>query len=705
MASPADRMFLVSGVCCSAEEAVLCKRLDQSLGVGSYRFDLLTGELLVQKTGPSDAAIRATVHNAGFRAQREGDGGDVREPWWRLHPESVSAGVSGLLFLGSAAADAMGVPPAAVHAGLAAALASGGWHVFRRAWRAIRASTLDMNVLMSVAAAGAVLLGKWYEGAAVLLLYTVSLMLESFGNARTRRALRALTDVTPALATVLKHDKELRTPAADVSPGDQVLIRPGEAIPLDGIVLEGTSALNASMMTGESTPREVAGGDEVLAGTINGAGSLRIRVTRPLRETTLARMVRFAEEARQHRAPFQIAIDRFARVYTPAVLALAAAVAVVPPIILQEPFTSWFYRSLVLLVVACPCALVIATPITVISALTNAARRGIFIKGGKYLEIIAGLKAVAFDKTGTLTTGKPVVTDILSVNHHPADSLLPLIAAIERRSEHHLAGAILAEADRRSIAYRGIDVDRFESLPGLGVKAAIEGVPYFIGNLRMCNMQGARSGAVEHAFRALVAGGKTAIVFGRESEPMCILATKDALRPQAGPMVALMRKLGIRHMEMLSGDHAVAADDVGASLGFDAVGAGLLPDGKVEAMRSLVDRFGTAAMVGDGINDAQALATASVGIAMGGVGAGVALEQADIVLMSDDLLNLPALVRLGRQVMRLVRQNVAFALGLKLLFVLLGIAGIATLWTAVLADDGAALLVIVNGLRMLSYDK
>ena len=413
-------------------------------------------------------------------------------------------------------------------------------------------------------------------------------------------------------------------------------------------------------------------------------------------------MVHLVEQAQLKRAPIQHTVDKFARIYTPVVLIIALGVAVIPPLFLQLSFGEWFYRSLVLLVIACPCALVISTPVTIVSALTRAARLGILIKGGRQIEMLANVRAVAFDKTGTLTYGAPRVTDIVPVNSVSRQSALQIAAALEHRSEHPVASAITMEAVRNSVEYVQIAVKEFEALPGRGVKATIDGAEYFLGNHQLCEDRKFCSPVVEQTLKQLESEGKTAIVLGKEREAICVFAVNDAVRGRSTHAVNALKRLGVKHLWLLSGDQATSVQRLSSEVGIEEHQAALLPQQKIEIIEELKSRYGTVAMVGDGINDAPALAASSVGIAMGVTGADIALETADVVLMGDDLLRLPKLLQLSRKTMAIVRQNIAIALALKVLFLVLTVAGVANLWMAVLADDGAALIVIVNGLRALS---
>ncbi|MEK9136233.1 MAG: heavy metal translocating P-type ATPase, partial [Bacteroidota bacterium] len=486
-------------------------------------------------------------------------------------------------------------------------------------------------------------------------------------------------------------------------PGQTLVIRPGERVPIDGIVKEGRSFVDQSVITGESIPVSKSPGDHVYAGSINTRGSLHINATSRHEDTALARIVHLVEEAQLKRAPVQTLVERFARIYTPTILALAVVVAILPPLVLDASFGTWFYRALVLLVIACPCALVISTPVTIVSALTKGARLGILIKGGRQIETLSKIRAMAFDKTGTLTLGQPRVTDIVPLNSLPRERLLQIIAALEHRSEHPLASAVLTQAVHDAVGYDQLQVESFEALPGLGVRATIDGEEYFLGNHQLCEDRGFCSPEVERILQALESDGKTAIVLGRERQALCILAVRDMARIQSKSAINRLRDLGVHRVTLLSGDHETSARQLAEEVGIPEYQAGLLPQRKIEVVQEMKRQHGVVAMVGDGINDAPALAAASVGIAMGVNGSDAVLETADVVLMGDDLSKLPTLIGLSRKAMSIVKQNILIALSMKLLFLILSIGGVASLWMAVLADDGAALVVILNGLRVLSF--
>ncbi|MFN0157242.1 MAG: heavy metal translocating P-type ATPase [Bacteroidota bacterium] len=698
-----ERTYFVSGVCCSTEEVVMRKQLDARVGKDRYSFNPVTSELRVAESVDANTVI-STLRLAGFNGRSRNEL-EREQTFWERHGQAITTGVAALLALAGIVLEQVSLAPVLSRIMLLAAIAVGGWRVFLKAYISVKTRSLDMNFLMSVAVIGALAIDKWSEGAAVIVLFSVSLMLESYSAARTRRAIQSLMALSPTEACVLKNGIETVVPAREVAPGDIVIIRPGEKVPLDGIVTEGRSHVDQSAITGESTPVAKSQGATVFAGSINANGMLQVRVTAQYEETTLARIVHLVEDAQQQRAPVQLFVDRFARIYSPALLVLAVLVAIVPPLFMGQPFSEWIYRALVLLVIACPCALVISTPVTIVSAVTNATRRGVLIKGGKHLETLSQVKAIAFDKTGTLSEGRPRVTDVILLNSLTRDQVLKIIAAMEQYSEHHVAAAVLSEAARHSIEFSDLRVEGFEALPGRGIRGEINGANYLLGNHELIEEMGQCSSKTEEVLEVLTQQGRTAIILGNAIEPLAVIGIADAAREQSKDVLAELDRIGIKHIVMLTGDHEISAQHLAGKVGIENVSANLLPADKVKVVEELKRRHGTVAMVGDGVNDAPALAAASVGIAMGVNGTDAALETADVVLMSDDLGKLPFLFGLSRETMKIIRQNIAIALSLKLIFLFLTVTGIATLWMAVLADDGAALIVILNSLRALSFSE
>jgi len=615
-------------------------------------------------------------------------------PWFRERRALLTL-LSGALVVAGFVAGA--VAPAASLWLFAAAMVAGGVYVGRAAFFSVRARQVDMNVLMTLAALGAAAIGQWSEAGLVVFLFGLGTWLQVATLERTRRAITGLMALTPPEAVVLRGGAEVTVPATDIAAGDIVLIRPGERAAVDGVVLEGNAAANQAPVTGESHPVAKAPGDQVFAGSIVEGGALRIRATSGAADNTIAKIVHLVEEAQAQRAPAESIVDRFAARYTPIVVALAAAVAFVPPL-LGASFDTWFYRGLALLIISCPCALVISTPVSILAALARATRNGVLIKGGVYLEQMAKLGAVAFDKTGTLTAGRPQVTDVVGLRETPQGRVLEIAASLERLSEHPLARAIVEHASGAHPA-PAPEVERFRAIPGAGVRAEIEGRLFFVGRPELLGIQ-AGDDALQATVTRLEREGKTAIAIGDEDGALGVIAVSDPLRGGAPAAIAALRQIGVTHVVMLTGDNPETAAVVGAQAGIDDVRAGLLPAQKVAAVAELRDRYGAVAMVGDGVNDAPALAAATLGIAMGAAGADAALETADIALMGDDLCAVPDTIRLARRTTRVIWQNIVFSLVVKALFLVLAPLGLVSLWLAVFADMGTSLLVTANGLRL-----
>jgi len=583
---------------------------------------------------------------------------------------------------------------------------SGGVLVFPQALSAVRHLKLDMNVLMTVAVAGAWLIGEHAEAASVIFLFALSELLETLSANRARRAIQSLLELTPEEANVLQPDgSTLSTPVAEVKVDDIVLVRSGERVPLDGMVNSGASAINQAPITGESMPVDKKKGDMVFAGTINGSGSLQVRVSKLSGESTLAGITRLVEQAQEQKAPTQRFVDRFAEIYTPAVFVLALLVALVPLLSAGGEWMAWAYRALALLVIACPCALVIATPVSIVSGLTALARRGVLIKGGAYLEAVGRLRALAVDKTGTITQGKPRVTSVLPLTNLSEEEVLARSAAIDCHSTHPLAVAVVAEAKERGVTFEA--ALNYESLSGRGAQGMIGGHPHFIGNHKLAHGLGVCSPELEDRLATIEARGESLAVVGHmphegcEGEALGILSIGDTIRNEAPDAVKLLHASGIEKIIMLSGDNQRTASAIAAKTGIDEALGDLMPEDKVEKVRALIQQYQHVGMVGDGVNDAPALAMASVGIAMGAAGSDTAIETADIALMNDDLSRLAEAISLGKRTLRVIQFNVGFALVVKAVFLVLALFGHTSLWLAILADTGATLLVIANALRLL----
>jgi Cd2+/Zn2+-exporting ATPase len=557
---------------------------------------------------------------------------------------------------------------------------------------------------MAIAVAGAVGLGDYAEAAAVIFLFAVAEWLEGRTLDRARSAIRALMDLTPPDALVRDATGERRVPVDTVAVGAILIVRPGEKIPLDGEVVAGESAVNQAPITGESLPIDKEAGDALYAGTINGRGALEMRVTRLRGDTTLARIIHLVERAQAQRAPAQALVERFARVYTPAVIVLAAAVALLPPLVAGGAWQTWIYRALVLLVVSCPCALVISTPVSIVAALAGAARKGVLIKGGAYLERTSRVRCVAFDKTGTLTRGTPEVVDVLALGSRDgaADAVVSLAASIEQRSSHPIAQAIVDHAAAAHIA--ATPASNVASLSGRGAEGDVDGARVLLGNHRLFEERQLCSSVIHAHLERAAAAGRTPVLVARDGQPVGIITVADRPREAGRDAVDLLRRNGVEAIVMLTGDSRSTATAIAAELGVDDVRADLLPEDKVAAIEDLRRTYGSVAMVGDGVNDAPALATADIGIVMGAAGSDAALETADVALMADELLKIPYTFRLSRKTVRNIRANLAISLVMKAAFLVAAVAGVATLWMAVVADAGASVIVIANALRLLRAD-
>jgi Cd2+/Zn2+-exporting ATPase len=692
--------YCVDGLCCAEEESLIRKKLTSLDGIQELHFNLVTRTLTVAHTCSGDAIVLA-LKSAGF-ASRPAHLPPPEEPFLVRNRLLIETLTGGALLATGIILNIVTPGGTAAHLLFLLATALTGWRVAWKALRSLGMLQLDMNILMTVAAISAIAIGREEEGAAVMVLFSVSLLLEAMSTARSRRSLHALINLSPAEASVIRAGAEHVVDVRTVRPGEQILIRPGERIPLDGRVSSGISSVDQSPITGESLPVAKQSGDVVFAGSINGMGSMQVEVIRAHDATALAGIVRMVNAAIDSRAPIQRTVDTFARYYTPAVFCAALLVASLPPLLFGLPFSEWFYKSLILLVIACPCALVISTPVTIVNAISAAARRGVLVKGGERLEALSGIRAMAFDKTGTLTEGRPVVTDIIAFDPISSDQLLAITAAIEWRSEHPLAAAVIAKAREEGVQFENPHPESFESLPGKGLRARINEKEYFVGNHALVEEMGRCSPGLEALLRRLESDSKTSIVVGDSASILGVVAVADRMRSQAAPAMHELRAAGIRKLILITGDNQEVAGRIGAELGLDEVHAEVFPGGKVREVASLQQQHGSIAMVGDGINDAPALATAAIGIAMGAGGTDVAAETADIVLMSDDLLKIPYLIRLSRKAIGIIRQNIAIALTTKLLFIVLGLLGVSSLWMAVFADDGATLLVILNGLRLFN---
>ena len=692
-------VFLIAQMDCPTEEALIRKKLSAMSTVQSVQFNLMQRLLTVDHAPRQREAVAQAIRSLGFTAERP-------ESEQSTGGAAVAATKSSWpLALACAAAVASEIASFASLPGwLAASLAvlaviTGGLGTYKKGWVAIRNGNLNINALMSIAVTGALLLGQWPEAAMVMVLFSIAELIEAKSLDRARNAVQKLMQLAPERATVQQSDGTwVEVDAKLVLVNAVVRVKPGERIGLDGVVTAGRSAVNQAPITGESLPVDKAPGDAVFAGTINESGSIDYRVTAIAADTTLARIIHAVSEAQGSKAPTQRFVDQFARVYTPVVFALAVAVAVLPPLLLGGSWHDWIYKALVLLVIACPCALVISTPVTIVSGLTAAARKGILIKGGSYLEKGRELTWLALDKPGTITHGTPAQTDFEALDGVDAARSRQLAASLAGRSDHPVSQALARSADTDNIAH--LQVGEFEALPGRGVQGKIEGKLYALGNHRLAEERGRCSSSLEARLDTLEREGKTVVLLIDETRVLALFAVADTVKDTSRSAIRDLHALGIRTV-MLSGDNSHTATAIANAVGIDEARGDQLPEDKWTAVATLAAEGAVVGMVGDGINDAPALARANIGFAMGAMGADTAIETADVALMDDDLRKIPAFVRLSKATHAVLVQNITLALGIKAVFFVLALTGAGTLWMAVLADVGASLLVVANGLRLL----
>ncbi|WP_449123899.1 heavy metal translocating P-type ATPase [Pseudomonas viridiflava] len=700
--------FRIGQMCCPSEQTMIEGKLAKMSGIQKLEFNMMNRTMAVWHDLPDTSGIEAAVLSLGMQAEpltananaTRADTPEVLPPaeshkstWWPLALAGVAAvGAEVLHFTNSA--------PEWVVAVIALfSIVLCGPTTYKKGLISIKHLNLNINALMSIAVTGAVLIGQWPEAAMVMFLFTVAEMVEAKSLDRARNAIKGLMDLTPERATVRQSSGSwLEVDVKTIELGALVRVRPGERIGLDGTVSSGNSTVNQAPITGESLPIEKNVDDPVYGGSVNESGSFEYRVTAEANNTTLARIIHAVEEAQSTRAPTQRFVDKFAKIYTPGVFFFAVAVAVFPPLFMGGLWTDWIYRALVLLVVACPCALVISTPVSIVSGLAAAARKGILVKGGVYLEIGAKLSFVALDKTGTITHGKPVQTDYIAVSETVQADPQIVAASLGARSDHPVSQAIAK--------YEGLDastllqVESFEALPGRGVKGIIEGQLFYLGNHRLIQELGLGTSQLDESLTSLERQGKTVVALTSASQVFALFAVADTVKDSSQTAIKELHALGIKTM-MLTGDNSHTADAIAKRVGIDEALGNLLPADKLSAIGELQSRKHVVGMVGDGINDAPALAKSQIGFAMAAAGTGTAIETADVALMDDDLRKIPAFIRLSRQTAAILKQNIFFALGIKAIFLVFTLMGLATMWMAVFADVGVSLLVVLNGLRLL----
>ncbi|MGX5791431.1 heavy metal translocating P-type ATPase [Staphylococcus equorum] len=562
----------------------------------------------------------------------------------------------------------------------------------------------DMRTLMTIAVIGGVIIGEWAEVSVVVILFSISESLERFSMDRARASITSLMDVAPNKALIKRNNQEMTVYVDDIVVGDIMIVKPGQKIAMDGIIIDGYSSINQAAITGESVPVEKYKDDDVFAGTLNEEGFLEVKITKRVEDTTLSKIIHLVEEAQAERAPSQAFVDKFAKYYTPVIIAIAAMVAVLPSLFFEASWDKWIYQGLAVLVVGCPCALVISTPIAIVSAIGNAAKKGVLVKGGIYLEEIGALKAIAFDKTGTLTKGVPVVTDFKVINNRvDGREIMSIITALEHRSQHPLASAIMSKANTEHISYSDIIVEDFSSITGKGIKGRIDGRMTYVGNSKMFSelLTANNENKLRNLIFSLQEQGKTVMLAGTDKGVEAIIAVADEVRETSQQALHKIHQVSIVNTVMLTGDNQNTAGAIGNQVGVTDIKAELLPEDKLKVIKQLKSKYKHVAMVGDGVNDAPALAASTVGVAMGGAGMDVALETADVVLMGDDLNKLPFTIKLSRKTLNIIKANITFAIIIKIIALLLVIPGWLTLWIAILSDMGATLLVALNGMRLM----
>lgn len=694
----------VAGLDCPAEEKLIRQQLLKISEIEKMDFNFLTQEITIHHRLPQSDLLQKNIESLGMSVIIKENASthpenkrDNQPSWWLVGLGGTLALTAELVAIIVSTEQSLWVLGLSL-----AAMISSGLPTFKKGWLALRTKTMNIHSLMMIAIIGAILIGEWPEAAMVTVLFALAERIERYSLDKARLAIQKLMEFAPYEATVqIENGNWQKLSVSQVTIGAIVLVKPGERIPLDGEIISGKSSVNQAPITGESMPITKQPGDLVYAGTLNERGSFQFKVTKASGDTLLARIGKTVEQAQAQRAPTQRFVDQFAKYYTPFMVLFALGVAIMPPLVWSVPFYLWVYKALTLLVIACPCALVISTPVTVVSGLAAAAKHGLLIKGGTYLENGRHLKMIALDKTGTLTEGKPVVTDFIAFDEQQEDYFLQLAASLDSHSEHPVAQALITYWQEKQPGNSLLPISVFEALPGRGVMGTINGEPHYVGNHQLaednqvCNLE------IEKQLKTLEKQGKTTVILSNTKQVMAIFAVADTVRETSQLAVGALHQRGIKTC-ILTGDNPITANAIAKLVGIDEVQANVLPEEKLRAIDDLIARYHSVGMVGDGINDAPALAKATVGFAMG-KGTDTALETADVALMNNNLLKLPFFIDLSRKTMQVLRQNIGLSIAIKIIFFALALAGIATLWMAVFADMGASLIVVANGLRLLTF--
>lgn len=698
MAKTKEAVYELQGLSCANCAAQFEKNVQNIPSVEAVQVNFAASKVTVS----GDVTVQQLEKAGAFdHIKVRGQDDDVFQdiPLWKKR-ENILAGISLIILLiGIALQFTLGKGHPIATTTFIIAILIGGYDLFITGFKNLFRFYFDLHTLMTIAIIGAAFIGEWVEGAAVVILFAISEALESYSVDKARQSIKSLVDIAPNHATIRRGNDLVELHVNDIQVSDMMIIKPGEKIAMDGEVMTGYTSINQAAITGESLPVHKNIGDDVFAGTLNEEGSIEVRVTKLVEDTTIAKIIHLVEEAQAEKAPAQKFVDKFALYYTPAIMVIALLVATVPPLLFGADWSQSIYLGLATLVVGCPCALIISTPVAIVTAIGNAARHGVLIKGGVHLEETGRLNMIAFDKTGTLTKGVPEVTSIIPIQDIAENDILRIATAIEEFSQHPIASAIIREAKARHIEVT--KATDFQSITGKGAQAKVDNELYFIGNAQLFTELPAHQSIPQEQMETLQQEGNTVMLLGTNEDVLALIAVADQVRDTSYTVIEKLKNLGIHHTIMLSGDNRFTANAIAKQIGMTDVHGDLLPEDKLTMMNKLKSEHGRVAMVGDGINDAPALATATIGIAMGGAGTDAALETADIALMDDDISKLPYTIGLSKRALAIIKQNISFAFLIKIIALLLVIPGWLTLWIAVVADVGATLLVVVNSMRLM----